>query len=106
MFLPETRYERSHPTPVGVSRASPPWLDSARHEPELVRVLGQGLDYEGDVLVLVDAELLDPAPDLVAVDLGRERGLLELLADRLRRHSLDPGRADECAGADEARQLV
>src|SRR4051794_35233875 len=71
------------------------------HEPELVRVPGERLDDERDVLALVDAELLDPALDLIAVDLGGERRLLQLLAHRFRLHSLDPRGADERACGDE-----
>ena len=65
-----------------------------------------GLDDQGDVLVLVDLELLDSALDVVAVDRSRERRRLELLLHRLRLHALDSGGAHESTGGDEARELV
>jgi hypothetical protein len=58
------------------------------------------------VLTLVDAEILDRSLDLPAVHLGRERGLLQLLAHRLGLHPLDPGGTDQRARRDEPGQLV
>src|ERR671932_586432 len=57
---------------------------------ELVRALLQRGDDEAHVVVEVDAELLGPAPDLLAVDRRREARLLELLLDRLRRQPVQP----------------
>src|SRR5918994_506093 len=75
-------------------------------EVELVRVLLERRDDEGDVLVEVDAELLCALAQLLAVDRGRERGRLHLLLDRLRGEPVDAGRPHVGAGHDEAAQLV
>ena len=56
---------------------------------ELVGALAQRGDHERDVLVEVHAELLRARADVVAVDGGGERRLLELLLDRLRRQPVD-----------------
>src|SRR5262245_7651226 len=48
----------------------PPSL--ARAQPEFVGAIGEGVDHDLDVLVLVDPELGDPSLDLAAVDLGGE----------------------------------
>src|SRR5215207_6145228 len=67
---------------------------------------GDRIDHELDVLVFVNAQLLDGAGDLIAVDLGCERGLLQLLANRLRLHPLDPRGTNQRARGDEPRQLI
>src|SRR4051794_34990472 len=77
-----------------------------RGEAELVGPFGERLDDQGDVLVLIDAELLDSPLHLFPVDRGREGRLLELLLHRLRLHPLDPGGPDECAGGDETGELI
>jgi hypothetical protein len=69
---------------------------------KLLGLLGERVDDELDVLALVDAQLLDAAANLLAVHLGGEGGRLQLLANGLRGHALDPGRADQGAGGHEA----
>src|SRR5438132_13489231 len=60
---------------------------AATGEPELVRVLGQRVDHELQVLVEGHAglglQLLRAAIDVVPVHTGRETWLLQLLLDRL-----------------------
>src|SRR5437763_780342 len=73
---------------------------------ELARDRPQRFGHEGDVLVQVDTEELRALVDVVAVDAGRKRGLLELLAHRPRLERLDPVRADEPARVDESGELV
>ena len=63
-------------------------------------------DHERDVLVEGDAQLVGGALELLAVDRGGERRLLELLAHRLGREAVDPLRAHHRAGDDEAAELV
>ena len=58
------------------------------------------------MLVELEAEQLRAGVDLVTVDAGRERRLLQLLAHRLRLEALEPGRPHEPARVDEARELV
>ena len=58
------------------------------------------------MLVELDAEALGAGIDLVPVHTRRERGLLQLLLHRLRLEAVEPGRPDEPASVDEARQLV
>src|SRR5512133_634545 len=77
-----------------------------RAEAELIGALRERLDDQGDVLVLVDPELLDPPLNLISVDRRSEGRLLELLLDRLRPHALDARGADQGAGGDEAGELV
>src|ERR1044072_3619732 len=83
-----------------------PKVSALPGQPELAGPCLHRRDHEGDVLVEVDAQLLGALAHLVAVYARRERGLLELLLDRLRGHALDPGRPDQGARADEAGQLV
>ena len=65
--------------------------------------LERGDDVD-DVLVERELEQLGARVDLVAVDARRERGLLQLLLDRLRLEPLEPERAHEPARVDEARR--
>ena len=58
------------------------------------------------MLVELQAEELRARVDLVAMHSGCERRLLELLAHRLGLETVEPGRPDEAARVDEARQLV
>src|SRR4029079_7988740 len=75
-------------------------------ELELVGTLLERRDHERQVLVEVDAERLGALAQLVAVHGRGERRRLHLLLDRLRRQSVDPGRAHVRAGHDEAGELV
>ena len=59
-----------------------------------------------DVLVELDAELLGALVDVVPVDAGGERRLLQLLLHRLRLERRDPVGPHEPAGVDEAGELV
>ena len=77
-----------------------------RRQAELLRDRLQRGDDVRDVLVELDADQLGARVDLVAVDSGRERRLLQLLLDRLRLQALEAGRADEPARVHEARELV
>src|SRR5207247_7164586 len=75
-------------------------------QPELGSDRLQRLDDRADVLVEVDAELLGALVDVLPVDARGERGLLQLLAHRLRLEPFEAGRADERARVDEAGELV
>ena len=59
-----------------------------------------------NVLVELEPEQLGARVDLVAVDAGGERRLLQLLPHRLRLEAVETGRAHEPAGVDETRELV
>src|SRR5262249_212815 len=59
-----------------------------------------------DVLVELEPEQLRAGIDLVAVNPGPERGLLELLLHRLRLEAVEAGGPYEPACVDEARELV
>ena len=58
------------------------------------------------MLVELESDQLRAHVDLVAVDAGRERWLLELLPYRLRLEPFEPAGADERARVDETGQLV
>ncbi len=82
---------------LGVGGSSQAELGSDR--PERLR-------DEDDVIVEADAEAFGTVHDVVPVDSGRERRLLQFLAHRAGLERLDPVRADEPAGVDEAGELV
>src|SRR5919112_246730 len=73
---------------------------------ERVGLLLQRGDHERQVLVEVDAQRLGALAQLVAVHGGGERRRLQLLLDRLRRQTVDPGGPHVRAGHDEPGQLV
>src|SRR5829696_881923 len=91
---------------VGVASAASGGGRGCGAEAELRCDRPHRLDHEADVLVEIHAELLGALVDVVTVHAGRERGLLELLPNRLRLERVDPVRADEAAGVDEPRELV
>ena len=58
------------------------------------------------MLVELEAEQLGSSVDLVPMDAGGERRLLQLLAHRLRLQPLEAGWPDEAAGENEPGELV
>src|SRR5262245_16381757 len=65
-----------------------------------------GGDTEGDVFVEIDAEVGGAARDVVAVDVGGEGDLLQLLADAFGLQPLQARRPDQRTGGDEPAQFV
>ncbi len=75
-------------------------------QPELRRDRLERLDHVADVVVQLEPEQLRAGVDLVAVDAGRERRLLELLLHGLRLEAVDARRPHEPARVDEPGELV
>ena len=94
------------PAPVETTASSRYAASAAVRSPSSARDRLERRDHVRDVLVELEPEQLRARVDLVAVDPGGERRLLQLLAHRLRLEAVEPGRADEPARVDEPRQLV
>lgn len=66
----------------------------------------EGVDDQGDVLVEVGAQEVDPLADFVAVDLCGEGFVLQLFLHAGGFEGVDAAGTDEAAGHDEAGQFV